>query len=55
MAPVPMRGKRNEPAYIRYVITRMAEAYGVSEETVCTQTNANVARVFGDNYKCAAI
>ena len=55
MAPVPMRGQRNEPAYIHYVITRMAEAYGVSEEIVCTQTNANVARVFGDNYKCAAI
>jgi TatD DNase family protein len=47
MAPVPMRGKRNEPAYIRYVIARLAEAYGVSEETVCRQTTANVSRVFG--------
>ena len=47
MAPVPMRGKRNEPAYIRYVIARLAEAYGVSEETVCRQTTANVRRVFG--------
>ena len=48
MAPVPMRGQRNEPAYIRYVIARMAEAYGVSEETICEHTNANVARVFGN-------
>jgi TatD DNase family protein len=46
MAPVPLRGQRNEPAYIRHVITRLAAAYGVSEETVCEQTNANVARVF---------
>ena len=47
LAPVPMRGKRNEPAYIRYVIARLAEAYGVSEETICQQTTANVRRVFG--------
>jgi len=46
MAPVPQRGKRNESAYIRHVITRLAEAYGVSEEAVCQQTTANVARIF---------
>ena len=47
MAPVPMRGQRNESAFIRHVITRLAEAYGVTEEDICRQTNANVARVFG--------
>ena len=47
MAPVPMRGQRNESAYIRHVITRMAEAYGVGEEEICKQTNENVTRVFG--------
>ena len=46
MAPVPQRGQRNESAFIRYVITRLAEAYGVSEEEICQQTTANVARVF---------
>ncbi len=46
MAPVPMRGQRNEPAFIRHVITKMAEAYGVSEETVCEKTNDNVMRIF---------
>ena len=46
MAPVPMRGQRNESAYIRHVITRLAEAYGVSEEEVCRQTTENVKRVF---------
>jgi TatD DNase family protein len=46
MAPVPMRGKRNESAFIRHIITRLAEAYGVSEEEVCKQTNQTVARIF---------
>ena len=49
MAPVPLRGQRNEPAFIRHVITRLAEAYGVAEEEICRQTNANVARVFNIN------
>ena len=47
MAPVPMRGQRNEPAFVAYVLRRLAEAYGVSEEEVERVTNANVARVFG--------
>ena len=47
MAPVPMRGKRNESAFIRHIITRLAEAYGVSEEKICRQTNENVQKVFG--------
>ncbi len=46
MAPVPMRGNRNEPAFIRHIITKMAEAYGVSEETICEKTNSNVAHLF---------
>ena len=46
MAPVPMRGQRNEPAFIRHVITRLAEAYGVSDDDICRHTNANVRRVF---------
>ena len=46
MAPVPMRGQRNESAFIRHVIIRLADAYGVSEEEICRYTNGNVARVF---------
>ena len=46
MAPVPMRGQRNESAFIRHVISRLADAYGVSEEEICRYTNENVARVF---------
>ena len=47
MAPVPMRGQRNEPAFVAHVCRRLAEVYGVSEEEVSAITNANVARVFG--------
>ena len=47
MAPVPMRGQRNESAFICHVITRLAEAYEVSEDEICERTNENVARVFG--------
>ena len=46
MAPVPQRGKRNESAYIRHVIAKLAEAYGVSEEEVCRQTTATAERIF---------
>ncbi len=47
MAPVPLRGQRNEPAFIRHVITRLAGAYEVTEEEICRHTNENVAKVFG--------
>lgn len=47
MAPVPMRGKRNESAFVRHVLQRLAECYGVSVETIAETTNANVRRVFG--------
>ena len=47
MAPVPQRGQRNESAFIRHVITRLAEAYGVTEEVICQQTTSTVKRIFG--------
>ena len=47
MAPVPMRGQRNEPAFVTYVIDRLAEAYGVSREEMAQRTSDNVNRVFG--------
>lgn len=47
MAPVPMRGQRNEPSFVAYVLQRMAEAYGVNPDEVARQTTANASRVFG--------
>ncbi len=46
MAPVPMRGQRNESAFITYIIEKLADSYGVSEEVICEQTNENVSRIF---------
>ncbi len=46
MAPVPMRGQRNEPAFVAEVLRKLADSYGVTAETVERQTNANVSRVF---------
>ncbi|MBR1388918.1 MAG: TatD family hydrolase [Prevotella sp.] len=46
MAPVPHRGQRNEPAFVREVLCKMAEAYGISEEELARRTNENVYRVF---------
>ena len=46
MAPVPMRGQRNEPAFVAYVLQKLAETYGVDDETVAAVTTANVERVF---------
>lgn len=46
MAPVPMRGKRNESAYIPLVIERMAEAYGTTADEVSRHTIENTKRLF---------
>jgi TatD DNase family protein len=47
LAPVPYRGKRNEPAYLRYVVERLAEVKGVSVEDVAAVTTANAEKLFG--------
>ena len=49
MAPVPKRGERNEPAFVAYVLKKLAEAYQVSEEEVETATNENCRRVLNIN------
>ena len=46
MAPVPHRGKRNESAFVREVLLRLAAAYEVSEDEMANKTNENVARIF---------
>ena len=47
LAPVPKRGKRNEPAYVRYVAECLADAgYGDTGD-VCRQTTQNAQALFG--------
>lgn len=47
LAPSPFRGKRNESAYLRHILKRLAEIYGESEETIAKITTANSKQVFG--------
>ena len=47
VAPVPHRGKRNEPQYVKYVAHKIAEIRGVSFEEVAEQTTKNAKKLFG--------
>ncbi len=47
LAPEPWRGKRNEPAYIRSVISTIAEIKEISEDEVGRRTTENAIRLFG--------
>jgi len=47
LAPVPLRGKTCEPAYIIHTARCLAEVRGSSPETIATQTTANVVRRLG--------
>ena len=44
LAPVPMRGKRNEPALVVHTAKRLAELRGVSFEAIAEATAANARR-----------
>jgi TatD DNase family protein len=46
LAPVPFRGKRNEPGYVVEVARALAELHGVELETLARVTSENFARLF---------
>lgn len=46
VTPVPYRGKRNEPSYVREVVKRIAEIKGLPEDDVAQAIIANAKRVF---------
>lgn len=47
LAPVPHRGRRNEPGFVRDVAERAATLRGESVETLAQQTTDNARRCFG--------
>jgi len=46
LAPVPHRGKTNQPAWVRHVAEFIAQLRGVTAETIAEATTANFERVF---------
>lgn len=47
LTPEPYRGKRNEPAYIKFVAEKIAEIRGASVEEIAQITTQNARKVFG--------
>ena len=47
LAPVPRRGKRNEPAWVSHTVERLAAARGTDGDTLGAHTVANARRAFG--------
>jgi TatD DNase family protein len=46
LAPVPHRGKRNEPAFVRHVAEEIAQLRGIALAEVETATTGNFVRLF---------
>lgn len=46
LAPVPYRGKRNEPAYMQHTATKLAELLHITPDEVIKKTAANARRLF---------
>jgi hypothetical protein len=47
MTPVPFRGKRNEPSYVKYVADKIAELKNISIDEVISMTTSNAKKLFG--------
>lgn len=46
LPPEPYRGRRNEPAHLRYVVERIAELRGMASDVIAEATTKNAARVY---------
>ncbi len=46
LTPVPFRGQRNEPSYVRYVAEKIAQIKGETVEEIARQTTANAITLF---------
>jgi TatD DNase family protein len=55
LAPVPFRGKRNEPGYIRYTARKIAEVKRISFEEVAEATTRNAFHIFKLNESASSI
>lgn len=46
LAPVPNRGKRNESAYLKEVVRKLADIYNLDEDEIADMTTANSLKIF---------
>jgi TatD DNase family protein len=46
LAPIPLRGKRNEPANVVHTAAKVAEVWGIPLEEVARRTSENARRLF---------
>lgn len=51
MTPVPFRGERNDPSYMKYTAMRIAQIRGTTPEHVAQATFDNGCRLFGIDFK----
>ena len=47
ITPHPYRGKRNEPAHVRYIVDKISEITGQPPDKIAAMTSLNAARLFG--------
>jgi TatD DNase family protein len=46
LAPVPYRGKRNEPSYLTYVVAQLAHFYNTTPDHIAQVTTSNATKLF---------
>ncbi|HET6528128.1 MAG TPA: TatD family hydrolase, partial [Balneolaceae bacterium] len=51
LAPTPKRGKRNEPAFVKYTAKRLAEVKDIALAEGISQTSQNALRLFGQPWE----
>ena len=46
LAPIPMRGKKNEPSFIKYTLSKLAQLKNISNDKLTTVTTKNFDKLF---------
>jgi len=49
LAPIPMRGKKNEPSFIKYTLKKLADLKGIGETEIKDLTSKNFENLFFNN------
>lgn len=49
LAPVPHRGKRNEPSYLELIVNKLSDIYGVNQNVIINQTTKNSLQLINES------